>query len=240
MKHVRSILPTVLLLSLGLVSCGTKTASNSIVPDSESTESSQGGFSFPTLSNSEPASEESTSSSTREEPTPYLLATVDHDATLDNKYVIEAEDCDTKGCTLQSLKNSFYETPGDKYPTSGGECLAAIVYPSDLTFTVDVKGTCDITFYTVCAKYENPYDLDANVHYSLDDNDPYVTGYTEFGHTDTNQWYNWKTVKVGTTTGVQPGKHQYHISVYKPDGAFPNTDCFYLTVENYVAAETQA
>lgn len=226
--------------TLGMVACGgTDTSSATSDTSTESsTSSSSGGFSFPTLSDSS-SSSESSSSSSRAEPVAYLLATVDHDAELgaDDGYVIEAEDCDTSGCTLQAGCSSFFEAPGEAYPTSGNECLAAIEAPSDLTFKIEVMGTCDITFYTVSAKYENPWDLDSNVSYYLDDNDPFVTGYSSFGPDGDNRWYNWQTIELGTVTGVTVGTHQFHINVM---GAFPNTDCFYLVVNNYTSTTTEA
>jgi len=153
------------------------------------------------------------------------MATIDKDG----DYTVEAEDCDTSGCTLQTGCSSFFEIPGEQYPTSGGECIACISAPSILAYRIDCKDESDITFYTVSAKYENPWDLDANVQYYLDEGEPFVTGYTSFGRGESNDWYNWKTVKLGTIH-VDAGVHQFNIKV---NSAFPNTDCFKLSVSNY-------
>ncbi len=162
-----------------------------------------------------------------------VLATINANKTIDDPYLVEAEDCDTSGCTLQAGCNSFFEEPKSTIPTSGGECIACISAPSILAFKIDVKGTCDISFYTVAAKYEDPWNLDGNVSYYLDSNTPFVTGYSAFGHTTENMFYNWKTVELGTTTGVTSGVHQFNIKVL---GSFPNTDCFKMVVTNYTAA----
>ena len=234
MKKSFVLLCSLSLASLSLVACGGGTstsAQGSSTNTSTSSKSNSGGFSFtPIVTSSTSSTEAPVTSSTVKEPEAYVLATIDHNADMENKYVVEAEDCDTTGCTLQAGCASFIESPNSSFPTSGEECLACIAAPSILAFKIDVKATCDITFYTVSSKYENPWSLDSNVSYYLDNNDPFVTNYQDFGHTDSNQWYNWKTIELGTTTGVSEGVHQFNINV---KGAFPNTDCFYLVVSNY-------
>jgi hypothetical protein len=154
------------------------------------------------------------------------LATIN----ANGEYLVEAEDCDTSDCTLQAGCAGFYETPGSQFPTSGGECLACIAAPSILAYKISVVATCDITFYTICAKHENPWSLDSNVAYYLDSGTPFVTGYSSFGTDGANSWYNWKTVELGTLSGVTAGVHQFNIKVLN---AFPNTDCFKMVVNNY-------
>ena len=222
-------IPFAFVLSLMLVGCGEATPISSVASSSSS---SEGGFSFTHISSGNSTDASSSIESSSVSLDIQVLATIDKNVEEADHIVVEAEDCDTSGCTLQSGCTSFYEEPDDKYNTSGGECLAAISSPSILAFKIDVKGTCDITFSTVCSKYENPWSLDSNVSYYLDDSDPFVTDYQDFGHTDTNEWYNWKTVLLGTSTGVTAGIHQFNINV---KGAFPNTDCFYMTVANYAA-----
>ena len=110
--------------------------------------------------------------------------------------------------------------------------LVCIVAPSKLAFKLTVNATCDLTFTGFFAKFEDPWDLDANDIFALDGAEPFVTGYTAFGPAEDNQWYNWKEVTLGTVTGVEPGVHQFNMQV---KGAFPNTDCFTIAAANYAA-----
>jgi hypothetical protein len=224
-----SILRVALLVGVGalMAGCGEQVTSvSSSSASAESSSATSSAFSFTPHSTSSSSSEETSSSSSSVSLDIEVMATI----SADGEYLVEGEDCDTSGCTLQAGCSTFYETPGDNYPTSGGECIACIVAPSILAYQISVEAVCDITFYTVCAKYENPWSLDSNVAYYLDDDTPFVTDYSDFGHTTENQWYNWKTVTLGTLTGVSVGIHQFNIEVL---GAFPNTDCFKMEVANY-------
>lgn len=234
MKKLFAKIPFAIALSFMLVGCGGTTSVSNVADGSSSSSSSaEGGFSFIHPSTSTTSSSVTPSSSVSKSLDIQVMATINKNVAEADHLLVEAEDCDTSGCTHQAGHDTFYESPDASFPTSGDECLAAISAPSILAFKIDVKGTCDITFSTVCAKYENPWDLDSNVSYYLDENTPFVTGYSEFGHTTENEWYNWKTVTLGTTAAVTAGIHQFNISV---KNAFPNTDCFYMTVANYVAA----
>jgi hypothetical protein len=234
MKKMFIKLPLVMMFALMITGCGTSTNNSVSFNGGNTTSSQDDGFSFQHPSVTSSTSEKtSTSSSSSAELHVDVLATINSNKAIDDPYLVEAEDCDTSGCTLQTGCSSFFEDPDPSIPTSGGECIACISAPSILAFKIDVKGSCDITFYSVSAKYENPWTLDDNVAYYLDSNTPFVTGYTEFGHTDANQWYNWKTVQLGTTTGVTTGVHQFNIKVLS---SFPNTDCFKMVVTNYTAA----
>ena len=153
------------------------------------------------------------------------------DITKDGEYVAEAEDCDLKGCTLQPGCGSFFEVPPANIETSGGQCIACIVAPSIIAFQFAARKNCTIDFYTVCAKHENPWSLDENVQFYVDENTPFVSNYSDFGYVPGNDWYNWKTVKLGTMD-IAEGVHTMYIKV---NGAFPNTDCFKLNVTNYQA-----
>lgn len=235
MKKTLTKIPMLMMLALMITGCGSTTASNSVASNSgNSSTSEDGGFSFvhPSVAVSS-GDKVSSSTSSSVKLNVNVLATVDANKTIEDPYLVEAEECDTSGCTLQAGCNSFFEEPEASIPTSGGECIACISAPSILAFKIDVKGTCDITFYTVSAKYEDPWNLDNNVAYYLDTNTPFVTGYSAFGHTESNRYYNWKTVELGTTTGVTAGVHQFNIKVL---ASFPNTDCFKMAVTNYTAA----
>ncbi|MFA6861819.1 MAG: hypothetical protein WCR56_05555 [Bacilli bacterium] len=234
MKKTFVKIPMVMMLALMITGCGATTASNSGLSTSgNSSTTEDGGFSFVHPSAEVSSSDKVSSSSSSVQLNINVLATINANKTIDDPYLVEAEDCDTSGCTLQAGCSSFFEEPPSTIPTSGGECIACISAPSILAFKIDVKGTCDIAFYTVAAKYEDPWNLDGNVSYYLDSNTPFVTGYSAFGHTTENMFYNWKTVELGTTTGVTSGVHQFNIKVL---GSFPNTDCFKMVVTNYTAA----
>ncbi len=154
------------------------------------------------------------------------LATIDKNGT----YTVEAEDLDLRGATLQAGCAGFYENPSSEYPTSGGTCIACVASPTILAFKFTLNANATVELNIVCAKYEADYNLDANVQLYVDKNEPFVTGNTEFGHTEQNQWYNWKTVKLGTLN-LTKSSHVLYMKVI--GGAFPNTDCFILNVTNY-------
>ena len=69
------------------------------------------------------------------------------------------------------------------------------------------------------------------MQFYVDENAPFVSNYSDFGYVPGNDWYNWKTVKLGTLD-IAEGVHTMYIKV---NGAFPNTDCFKLNVTNYQA-----
>jgi hypothetical protein len=161
-----------------------------------------------------------------------VIATVNANGT----FVAEAEDCDTSGCTLQAGCGGFFETPSAPASASGGMCIACIAAPSILAFSFTLEDKCNVEFQTVSAKYEDSWNLDENVAYYVDRNkDESFThtltsgGFKEFGHTDTIQWYNWKTVSLGSLD-LAKGTHTMYIKV---NNAFPNTDCFNLVATNY-------
>ena len=157
-----------------------------------------------------------------------VIATVNDNGT----FIAEAEDCDTKGCTLQTGCVGFFESTSF---ASGNMCIACIAAPSILAFSFELESSCDIEFITVSAKYENPWDLDQNVSYHVDkDGNNFVhtlssNGYTDFGHTNENQWYNFKNVSLGKLS-LNRGTHTMYIQV---KGSFPNTDCFKLIATNF-------
>ena len=220
-----------LLATLLLVGCNVVTT-----PSSSSSTPANGEFDYedPKTNIVSETSHSSSSSSTSSRKDNYgdldieVLATVNDNGT----FVVEAEDCDTNGCTLQPLKSSFFEsTP----LASGGMCIAAIVNPSILAFSFDLESSCDIEFITVSAKYENPWDLDKNVSYYVDkDGDNFVhtlssNGYSDFGHVTGNEYYYWKEVSLGKLS-LNRGTHTMYIKVV---GNFANTDCFKLIATNF-------
>ena len=230
----RILLPLFAVLCMtSLSACGdtssTKTSTNNN-SETEKTSKKDGGFSFEPI---KPSVDSSKSSETSKSQSISLdievLATIDKDG----EYTIEAEDCDTSGCTLQAGCASFFEDVDNRYPTSGGTCLACISAPSILAFQFEAKADCTIEFHTVSAKYENPWSLDDNVSYYLDEDkdNPFTSNYQDFGHTDENQWYNWKDVTLGSKQ-IKKGVHQFNVNV---KAAFPNTYCFKLIFSDYQA-----
>ncbi|MCH3966084.1 MAG: hypothetical protein LKE52_00310 [Bacilli bacterium] len=239
-KKIKSLVPFALALSFLMAGCKNTEAKNTSSSSAQTSDSGEGFVFHPghatSVDDSGNSSSSNSSSSSSSSSAPLdvkVEATIEGDKPLTDPYKIEAEDFDTSHCTLQSGCSSFTESPDNQYPTSGGSCLACIASPSTLAFQINVKKSCDISFYTVCAKWENPWPLDENVVYSFDsEDDPFVSGFTEFGHTEENLWYNWKTVKLGEKKAVAAGIHQINISVR---GAFPDTDCFLMSVKNYQA-----
>lgn len=157
------------------------------------------------------------------------LATVNNNGT----FVVEAEDLDLSQATMQELCDHFYEYPTGAAAaiTSNGACIACISYPTILGFKFECLEDCTITFIDRCAKYEDNYSLNQNATFWFDEEDPFVFEYSSFGHTNENQWYNWKDVEIGTVR-VSKGTHMFQIQI---TGAFANTDCFKLVVTNYGA-----
>lgn len=220
-----------LLATLLLVGCNVVTT-----PSSSSNTPANGEFNYedPKTNIVSETSHSSSSSSTSTRKDNYgdldikVIATVNDNGT----FIAEAEDCDTKGCTLQTGCAGFFESTSF---ASGNMCIACIAAPSILAFSFELESSCDIEFITVSAKYENPWDLDQNVSYHVDkDGNNFVhtlssNGYTDFGHTNENQWYNFKNVSLGKLS-LNRGTHTMYIQV---KGAFPNTDCFKLIATNF-------
>ncbi|MEI3536392.1 MAG: hypothetical protein V8R16_06585 [Bacilli bacterium] len=224
-------------LKLGLLSTLLLVGCNVVTPPSSSSNTpSNGEFDYedPKTNIVSESSHSSSSSSTSTRKDNYgdldieVLTTVNDNGT----FIAEAEDCDTKGCTLQADCAGFIESTSF---ASGNMCIACISAPSILAFSFDLESSCDIEFITVSAKYENPWNLDQNVSYYVDkDGNNFVhtlssNGYTDFGHTNENQWYNFKNVSLGKLS-LTRGTHTMYIQV---KGAFPNTDCFKLIATNF-------
>ena len=220
-----------LLATLLLVGCNVVTP-----PSSSSNTPSNGEFDYedPKTNIVSETSHSSSSSSTSSRKDNYgdldieVIATVNDNGT----FIAEAEDCDTKGCTLQANCVGFFESTSF---ASGNMCIACIAAPSILAFSFKLESSCDIEFITVSAKYENPWSLDQKVSYYVDkDGNNFVhtlssNGYKDFGRADGNDWYNFKNVSLGKLS-LNRGTHTMYIQV---KGAFPNTDCFKLIATNF-------
>ena len=163
-----------LLATLLLVGCNVVTT-----PSSSSNTPSNGEFDYedPKTGIVSETSHSSSSSSTSTRKDNYgdldieVIATVNDNGT----FIAEAEDCDTKGCTLQAGCAGFFESTSF---ASGNMCIACISAPSILAFSFDLESSCDIEFVTVSAKYENPWNLDQNVSYYVDKDGNKVYDYT--------------------------------------------------------------
>ncbi len=225
----RTLLST-LFIVFALVGCGSKTPNIVINSSTPSANSDNDEFSYESpgsITSVEPGASSSEESGFSIDWSKYNfrnLATINADGT----YIVEAEDLDLSQATMQESCDHFYEYD-DKFDTSGGACIACISYPTILGFKFECEADCDITFIDRCAKYEADYSLDANATFWFDEEDPFVFSYSPFGHTDQNQWYNWKDVEVGTTH-VSKGTHMFQVQI---TGSFANTDCFKLVVSNY-------
>ena len=149
------------------------------------------------------------------------LAVIDKEG----EYIVEAEDLDLSGATMQEYCDHFYEVTD---LASGGMCIACIASPTILAFQFELTFDTAIEFHIFSAKYEPVFDFDQNVKCNVDENDPFVTNYTSFGHNAETQWYNFKDITLGTLS-LTTGTHTLYISV---NGALPNTDCFKLITVN--------
>ncbi len=228
----KQILPIALCAVL-LASCGgDKIASSKAGNTSVNSQSDEGGFGYedPNASNNGGLIPSYVPSSSAPRASDFdqldiqTLVTIDKDG----EFVVEAEDLDLSGATMQDGCRSFYEYTDT---ASAGMCIACVSNPTILAFAFDLNAKATVSFVDVCAKYEDPYDFDGNVVCYVDSKDPFVTGYTAFGHTESNLWYNWKEVPLGSLE-LEAGKHVFYIKVVN---SLPNTDCFKLTASNYGA-----
>ena len=233
MKAKKSLLILLTLMGSLLISCGGKTPTiiiNSSSNNNNSTDTDDFSYESPgsvTSVNPISSSEEQGFSIDWSKYNFKNLVTVNDNGT----FIAEAEDLDLSQATMQELCDHFYEYPSGeaKDITSGGACIACVASPTILGFKFDLEADCDITFIDRCAKYEEDYSLNANATFWCDENAPFTFSYSSFGHTDTNQWYNWKDVEIGSAH-LNKGTHMFQIQI---TGQFANTDCFKLVVTNY-------
>ena len=140
------------------------------------------------------------------------------------KLTVEAE-------TIKVSGGSYtVETPtGDSSSiTSGGKSIGNIVSGTIFSIPFFVKEECDIDIIGAMAKYEDVFSLDDNLEIKIDD-EVVTTGYSAFGHTDNNQYWNWKQVKL-VSRRFEKGNHTFEMKV---KNQCPNIDCFYLDVTGY-------
>lgn len=213
-----------------LASCGG--ASESTNPTEEQKTSNSGGFIYedpsltegdftePVFSDEEPVESQGRVSGF-DQLDIQTLAVIDKEG----EYIVEAEDLDLSGATMQEYCDHFYEVTD---LASGGMCIACIASPTILAFQFELTFDTAIEFHIFSAKYEPVFDFDQNVKCNVDENDPFVTNYTSFGHNAETQWYNFKDITLGTLS-LTTGTHTLYISV---NGALPNTDCFKLITVN--------
>ena len=112
--------------------------------------------------------------------------------------------------------------------TSGGKSIGNVTKGSvfSIPFNLGKKATVDLV--AVMAKYEDTYALDSEVTIQLDGT-TITTGVTAFGHTDTNQYWNWKNVSISSGV-LAAGMHTLTLTA---TNSFPNMDCVKIVVTGY-------
>ena len=114
--------------------------------------------------------------------------------------------------------------------TSGGKSIGNVAKGTIFSLSFSNLSKCTINISAVRAKYEGTFSLDDNLEIRLDDEE-IKTGYSSFGHTDSNQYWNWKNVSI-IKKEFEAGDHVLSIEALK-ENCFPNTDCFTFAVSGY-------
>lgn len=115
--------------------------------------------------------------------------------------------------------------------TSGGYSIGNVAANTTFSINFNLGAKAYIDIVGVLAKYEDTYSLDGNFIATLDGETLTPGDYT-FGHTDTNQYWNWQNVSLYSDI-LDAGLHTLTISAGTADNAFPNTDCFNITATAY-------
>lgn len=111
--------------------------------------------------------------------------------------------------------------------TSGGQSIGNVAVGTQFEIPFVLGKTSTVDVIAVLAKYEDTYNLDANVTFKIDDV-LVTTGFSSFGHTDSNLWWNWKNISL--KRGVfAAGRHVLSVVA----NGLPNADCFKFNVSGY-------
>jgi hypothetical protein len=145
----------------------------------------------------------------------------------------EAENLDLTDLVIRSdlaaagrTKDSLVENATD---ASNGKSLGGIGAGTVLTVSLYFQDEAIVDVMARMADYDDTYDVDAHLSFKLDDLPLTSNGYNSFGHTDANQYWNWKNVDLGKAT-VKKGLHTF---TYTAIGDGINLDCFTFTSAYY-------
>jgi len=114
--------------------------------------------------------------------------------------------------------------------TSGGKSIGNVKANTvfSISFNLDEKATVELA--GIMAKYEDSFALDEKLEIKLD-SEVITTGYTSFGHTDTNQYWNWKHVTLNKAV-MDSGYHSLTIKALNENDC-PNIDCFKIITTGF-------
>ncbi len=155
----------------------------------------------------------------------------------DHEFIVEAESLNMEGNQLQEgmpADKGFVEKT-DPGLASGDACLAAFSHAGNkvkVTFRLEAGAT--VAIQILMAKYEDTFDFTEKVNFILDDGtDNQKTlpnpGTVAFGHTEENQYYNWKPVEFAAKR-LEAGYHTLTLDILSD---CPNIDLFKFTVSGY-------
>jgi len=147
--------------------------------------------------------------------------------------VAEAENMDLTNLVIRSdlaaagrTKDSLIETATD---ASNGKSLGGIGAGTILTVNLYFSDEAIVDVVARMADYGDTYNVDANLSFKIDETVMTSNGYSAFGHTDANQYWNWKDVDLGKAT-VKKG---FHTFTYTAIGNGINLDCFKFTTSYF-------
>lgn len=145
----------------------------------------------------------------------------------------EAEALDLSDLVIRSdlasagrTKESLVETATD---ASNGKSIGGIGACTVLTVNLYFEDEAVVDVVARMADYDDVYDVDAKLSFKMDDAVLTSNGYKAFGHTDANQYWNWKNVDLGKAT-IKKG---FHAFTYTAIGDGINLDCFTFTSAYY-------
>jgi len=159
------------------------------------------------------------------------LSSYGYQITEDGTTTIEAEDITLTQGTWQ------VESPTGEAAslTSGGKSIGNVSANASFSIWFNLGKPALVDLTAVMAKYEDNYSLNGNVIATLD-GETLTPAAVTFGHTDTNQYWNWKNVTFYSDI-LSAGTHTLIVSSGTVDNAFPNTDCFKITARGYGEAK---
>jgi len=162
----------------------------------------------------------------------------DFQVTENKTYTAEVENLDLSqfvvradGLASHPTAESCIEASDETaYGTSGGKSIGFIGQNTILTASFYSEKAFVLTPMVRMADAGASFDVDANIAFTVDSSSVDSNGYTTFGGTDTNQYWNWKDVSLDTII-LDAGAHTFTYKITGSQGI--NLDCFKFAVADY-------
>ena len=157
--------------------------------------------------------------------------------TQDGTVTIEAENMDLSGFVIRGDVTSIKPTAQDciessdetTYGTSGGKSIGFIGKGSIIKATIYNEKDLKLTPYLRMASADSTFGVDSNITFTIDSTRVDSNGYSTFGSTADNTYYNWKDVELDSLL-LAAGEHTLTFTV---TGSAINFDAVKLAVSDY-------